>query len=122
MTDDKPALKSQECVIHAPIEAIYRAFVEAAMLREWLGLDLDLVLELGGKYVLEREGVPLLDGSIGVLAWPEALAVSAGEQSFELKLVADFGATTAHVSSRGMACFDGALERLEAYMTRAGRR
>ena len=122
MADDNTALKADECTIHAPIESIFRAFVDAATLREWLDLDLDLILELGGKYVLSRGDEVLFQGTIEVLAWPEALSVKGGEGHFDLTLVPDFGGTSVRLSSKGIEVMRDALAKLEKHMVRAGRR
>ena len=122
MADKSSAQALESCFIHAPIEAIYKAFVEPLTLKEWLGLELDLVLELGGIYHLKASTGQVLEGVIDVIAWPEALSVTFDSGGFELRLEADFGGTTVSFESSGLEPFSDALQKLEAHLTRAGRR
>ena len=116
------AQEPEKRFIHAPIEDIYRAFVEPASLRQWLNVDLALVLELDGKYcVTDKSGLEL-NGTIVIVAWPEALSVSWDSGRFDLTLEADFGGTSAALTASTDCCFDGALAALESYLVRAGRR
>jgi uncharacterized protein YndB with AHSA1/START domain len=116
------ATEPEKRFIHAPIEDIYRAFIEPITLREWLNVDLDLVLELDGKYCVTDKNDLELNGTIVIVAWPEALSVAWDTGRFDLTLEADFGGTSAALTAPPGSCFDGALEALESYMTRAGRR
>ena len=122
MAKKKLAAEPEKRFIHAPIEAIYRAFVEPALLREWLQADLDLVLALEGKYCVTDKSGQELNGTIAIVAWPEALSVTWDSGRFDLTLEADFGGTSATLSAPPGTCFEGALETLEAHLARAGRR
>ena len=114
--------ESETRFIHAPIEAVFRAFIEPLTIKAWLGAELDLVCELHGKYLLTAEGQPELAGTIEVLAWPEALAVGWEGGRFALSLEAEFGGTKARFESEGADLTAGALATLEAYLQRPGRR
>jgi hypothetical protein len=122
VAEAKSAAEPEKRFIHAPIEAIYRAFVEPTTLHEWLKVDLDLVLELDGKYcVTDKSGLEL-QGTIVIVAWPEALSVAWGSGRFDLTLKADFGGTSVTLATTSGSRFDGALEALESYLARPGRR
>ena len=121
MAHETDTPEAQRCFIHAPIEEIFKAFIEPMELRAWLGLELDLVLELGGKYALSGEEGGVM-GTIEVVAWPEALSVTWATGRFDLSLTPDFGGTEVSLSLEGAPHLAHALKRLEAHMTRGGRR
>ena len=122
MAEEPSTPEPEKRFIHAPIEDIYRAFVEPVTLREWLKVDLDLVLELDGKYCVTDKSDLELNGTIVIVAWPEALSVTWGSGRFDLTLEADFGGTFVTLTAPPGSCFDGALATLESYMARGGRR
>ena len=121
MAHETDAPEAQRCFIHAPIEEIFKAFVEPLELRAWLGLELDLVLELGGKYALSNQTTRIA-GTIEVIARPEALSVTWDGGRFGLNLSPDFGGTDVELTLQGAPHLEHAITRLEAHMTRGGRR
>ena len=122
MTSKKPAEKTAKRIIHAPIEAVFKAFVEPPTLREWLGAELDLVLELNGKYCVTAPDTEPGKGTIEIIAWPEQLAITWADARFDLNLSAQFGGTEAVLTTTNAPLWDDALARLNAYLQRPGRR
>ncbi len=122
MARKTPTPEPENRFIHAPIEAVYRAFLEPPTLREWLGVDLVLVPELNGKYCVTAPGDDSVEGTIVIIAWPEVLAITWDGGSLELTLTPDFGGTQADLNSEGSMMWSGALAKLDAYLQRPGRR
>ena len=108
--------------VHAPIEAVFRAFLEPSVFKAWMGAELDLVPHLEGKYCVTGGDGGLRDGTIEIIAWPEELAVGWGDGRFELRLTPEFGGTVATLTTEGAPIWEGALARLDAYLQRPGRR
>ena len=122
MARKKTPGESEKLFIHAPIEAVFRSFVEPLALGNWLDAELDLVPELNGKYCVTASDGTVLAGTITIIAWPEALTVVWDGGQLELRLQADFGGTAAELTCEGDSVMDGALTKLEAYLQRSGRR
>ena len=73
----------------ARVDGIYfKAFVEPTIFREWLGDELDLVLELNGKYCVTAKNAEPANGTIEIIAWPEQLVVTWPNARFDLHLSA----------------------------------
>ena len=84
MTRKKSAPESEKRTIHAPIEAVFKAFLEPLVLRDWLGVELDLVPALNGRYCVTGPDGERCDGAIEIIAWPEELAVTWDGGRFDL--------------------------------------
>ena len=122
MTAKKSAQESEKRIIHTPIEAVFKAFLEPPVLRAWLGVGLDLVPQLDGKYCVTAPEGSCDDGVIEIIAWPEQLAVTWEGGRFDLQLVAGFGSTEATLVTEGAPLWRGALAKLAAHLQRPGRR
>ena len=122
MTRKKSAAESETLNVHAPIEAVFKAFLDPLVLREWLGVELDLVPVLNGKYCVTGPDGERCDGAIEIIAWPEALSITWDDGRFDLSLAAGFGSTDVTLTTEGAPLWSGALARLGAYLQRPGRR
>lgn len=122
MAPKTPTPNEEKRTVHAPIEAVFRAFLEPPLFRAWTGAELDLVSELNGKYCVTAPGAESIAGVIEIIAWPEELAVGWDGGRFDLKLTPEFGGTVATLVTEDAPMWEDALARLDAYLQRPGRR
>ena len=122
MARKTPTPNEEKRIVRAPIEAVFRAFLEPSLFQAWMGAELDLVPELNGKYCVTARDGGQMAGTIEIIAWPEELAVGWSGGRFDLRLSADFGGTVATLNTEDAPMWDGALARLDAHLRRPGRR
>ncbi len=106
--------------VHVPIEQIFEALTEPALLRRWLAVpsaaDVTVEAKVGGTWTIGGAAVATpVQGLVAEVRYPDRLRVTWTDGALDVTLQPGLGGTTVVLTSVGSPLLDGAAARLAAW-------